>query len=322
MLEYFGYEGSLDGVREGHVYNPDTCGKCGNIIELIQKADLITVQLGMCDIFYRAYRIVSNGGMLADGLKFDLSSAQAIKDLVQTAVTEMKFGYEYWKTHYPLILDKIQELNPDATVVMVGAFNVVNQLTITDDTLAPIGSLITAITAGMNKCFRQWAEEYNILFADVTNTETQAAENDWSILGKFTGTHPTQKGYDYMTRCILAQLPPQEENDGINVDLGRFDRVDYVLVNGVPVKDYTMEGFMLHVPYASTQAGNLTIGVKNDDGTVAMQTYQLVYKSDTGYTAYRIYGSNDIVGLVLRPWRGIVKLIRSLLQKIGGLFKK
>ncbi|MBR2731655.1 MAG: hypothetical protein IKD72_06700, partial [Clostridia bacterium] len=150
MLEYFGYEGSFNGVREGDVYDPETCGKCGNIIELIQRADLITVQLGMCDIFYRAYRIVSNGGMLADGLSFDLSSTDAIKALVSTALTELKNGYEYWKANYPKVLDKIQELNPDATVVIVGAFNIVNQLTITNDLVAPVGSLVTTITAGMN----------------------------------------------------------------------------------------------------------------------------------------------------------------------------
>ena len=86
MLQYFGYEGSFDGVRQGHVYDPDTDGQCGNIIELIKKADLITVQLGMCDIFYRAYRVVSNGGMLKDGLKFDLSSTDARKALLETAI--------------------------------------------------------------------------------------------------------------------------------------------------------------------------------------------------------------------------------------------
>ncbi len=327
MLEYFGYEGSFDGVREGDVFDPETDGKCGNIIELMKKADLITVQLGMCDIFYRAYRVVSNGGMLADGLKFDLSSTDAIKKLVSTAVSEMYFGYDYWKTHYTMILDKIKELNPDATVVMVGAFNVVNQLTITDELMTPLGTAFTAITAGMNKYFRQWAKEYDILFADVTNTETQAAENDWSVLGDFksntfTGTHPTQKGYDYMVRQILAQLPTQAEKSGIEVDLGRFDRVDYVLVNGVSVKNYTMDGFVLHVPYSGRLANNLTIGVKNAEGTIAVQTYQLVYKSGEGYTAYRIYGNNDVKGLLLRPFRLIAKLFKMLFDKIGGLFNK
>ena len=327
MLEYFGYEGSFDGVRDGDVYDPETDGKCGNIIELIEKADLITVQLGMCDIFYRAYRIISNGGMLKDGLKFDLSSTDAIKALLQTAITEMKFGYDYWKEHYPMLLEKIKELNPDATIVMVGSFNVVNQLTITDDTLAPIGSIISAITESMNKMYRKWEKEYGVLYADISSTETLAAENDWSLLGdwksnSFTGTHPSQKGYDYITRQILAVLPPETQSKDITVDLGRFDKVDYVLVNGIPVKNYTMDGFVLTIPYSGPLASNLTIGVKNDDGTVAMQTYRLTYHLGSGYTAFRFYGSNDLKKLVLKPWNLFVKLLRLVADKIAGAFKK
>lgn len=327
MLEYFGYEGSFEGVREGDVYDPQTDGKCGNIIELIQKADLITVQLGMCDIFYRAYRIVSNGGMLADGLQFDLSSADAIKNLLQTAITEMKFGYDYWKTHYPMLLERILELNPDATIVMVGSFNVVNQLTITDDTSVPIGSLFSAITDSMNRMYRKWEKEYGVLYADISSTETLAAEKDWSLLGdfmshSFTGTHPSQKGYDYITRQVLALLPPEETNKDITVDLGRFEKVDYVLVNGIPVRNYTMNGFELTIPYSGPLATGLTVGVKNDDGTLAVQTYRLTYHIGSGYTAYRLFGNNDVRRLILKPWNLIVKLFRLIIDKIKEAVKK
>ena len=327
MLEYFGYEGSLPGVREGETYVEGECGKCGNIIKLIERADLITVQLGMCDIFYRAYRIISNGGMLADGLQFDLSSTDAIKNLLETAISEMKFGFEYWKNHYPMLLDKIKELNPDATIVIVGAFNLVNQLTITDDTSVPIGNIISGITDSMNKLYRQWAKEYNVLYADIANTETLATESDWSLLGdfkdnSFTGPHPSQKGYDYIVRQILAQLPEKEEKKDITVDLGRFEKVDYVLVNGIPVKNYTMNGFELTIPYSGPLATNLTIGVKNDDGTVAVQTYQLKYKIGEGYTAYRLFGNNDIEGAAKKPFNLIVKLFKTIIEKIKELFAK
>ena len=331
MLHYFGYEGSFDGVREGDVYDPETDGQCGNIIELIQRADLITVQLGMCDVFYRTYRIISNGGMLADGLSFDLSSPEAIKDLVQTAISEIYNGYKYWKDNYPKLIERIQELNPDATIVMVGAFNLVNQLTITDDLVAPIGSVITAVTASMNANFRQWKKQYGVLFADICNTETQGTENDWALLGEFkdhtfTGTHPTQTGYNYITRQILAQLPEKEEHKNIYVDLGRFENVDYVMVNGIPVKNYTMEGYNLSIPYSGPGATNLTVGIKNADGTVSVQTYLLVYEIGEGYTAYRLYGNNDAEEHAKRPFNTIFKLIKEFFQKIidaiKNLFKK
>ena len=327
MLEYFGYEGSFDGVREGHVYKEGECGKCGNIIELIKKADLITVQLGMCDIFYRAYRIVSNGGMLKDGLKFDLSSADAIKSLLETAISEMKFGYQYWEQHYTQLLETILALNPDATIVMVGSFNVVNQLTITDDTLFPLGSLFSAITDGMNRHYEKWQKEYGVLYADVANTETLAAENDWSLLGDFmsntfTGTHPGQKGYDYMVRQILEQLPQENDSQNLRVDLGRFTKVDQVLINGVPVRNYTMDGFVLDIPYSGPLAGTLIIGSDNGDGTTATQLYLLKWSKAKGTTAYRLWGTNNIKGKLLSPGRLILSLFKTVYEKIAGLFNK
>ena len=331
MLEYFGWDGSFAGVREGDTIEAVTAsrgaiGKCGNIMELIDRADLITVQLGMCDVFYRTYRIVSNGGMLADGMSFDLSSPEAIINLVKTAVSEMWNGYEYWKANYPLLIERLLELNPDADIVMVGSFNLVNELTITDDLLAPIGSAFSVITDSMNKQYKKWSKTYGIPYVDISNTETQAAELDWSLLGDFkdntfTGTHPTQNGYDYIVRQILAELPPKSESKNIAVDIGKYDAVDYVFVNGIPISNYTLDDHLLTIPYAGPGALNLTVGVKNEDGTVTVQTYELVYKIGEGYTARRLAGTNDAAGAATKPARTLVKLIKDLFQKIVDFFK-
>lgn len=325
MLRYFGYEGSFDGTREGEVYVEGECGKCGNIIEVIQKADLITVELGMCDVFYRVYRIASKGGSLAGGASFD-TSPEGIVNILKTVVKEINFGLDYWKEFYPYLIKRIQELNPDATIVMVGSFNIVNEMTLTDETMVPLGSLFSGITTRMNNQYKKWAKEFNVLYADVTNTEVQSTENDWSLLGDFidntfTATHPTQKGYDYMTRQILSVLPEKTDKEGINVDLGRFDRVDYVLVNGLPVTDYSMDGYMLSIPYPAHIGSNLTIGVKNDDGTLSVRTYQLMYDKDEGYSAYRLYGRNDIQDLLSRPFKLISMLFNLISEKISSLFK-
>ena len=324
MLEYFGWEGSLTGAR-GETYDPETCGKCGNAIELVQKADLITVELGLCDVFYRTYRIISNGGMLADGLQFDLSSASAIVDLVENAVTELNFGYKFWESHYTMIIEKLQELNPDATIVMVGAFNLLDQLTITDETMAPIGNVADVLTNKMNCQYEKWAKKYNVIYVDVSSTETQATELDWSLLGdfmdnSFTGTHPTQNGYDYMARRILEALPEYDDCKYIKVDLARFDKVDYVLVNGIPVNNYTMDGCIITIPYSGPLANRLTIGVKNEDGTVSVQTYDLDYNCGRGYTARRIFGRNDIAGYFKRPLALFKTIFTMIFDAIKGIF--
>lgn len=322
-LEYFGYEGSSVGAK-GETFDPERDGKCGNIIELAKNADVITVELGMCDIFYRAYRIISKGGFLADGLKFDVSSLDSIGDLLSSAVTLLADGYKLWEKNYPMLIKKLQELNPDATIVMVGSFNVVNQMTLVDETMLPLGSLFSAITDSMNIQYEKWAKEFGVLYADVSNTETMATENDWSVLGdflksnnSFAGSHPSQNGHSYMARQILLQLPEKEETKGINVDLGRFDRVDYVFVNGIPVKNYELNGYVLTIPYDGIGAVNLTIAVKNDDGSIGIQTYELKYGIGKGYSAHRLYGNNDIFGFLLRP----INLIKMLFDKIGGLIK-
>lgn len=360
MLEYFGYvgtdekyTGSYDGfvpnkyvnrleeaktngdtakVEEltekidGYKLNPDNCGKCANIIDVTKRADLITIELGMCDVFYRPYRIVNNGGMLKDGFSLDINGLDSVKNIVSTTVTEMKNGYEYWKESYTLLLDAIKDLNPDATVVIVGAFNVLNQLTIADETMMPLGSAFSALTEAMNKQYKKWAEEYGYIYVDVSNTEPQIAENDWSLIGDYlsntlTGSHPTQTGYNYMARQILDALSEGNKDKNIKVDLGRFEKVDSVYVNGIKISDYEMDGFVLSIPYSGPLAATLAIKVKNDDGGTAIQTYSLSYNSGNGYTAHRIYGNNNIEELLSRPLKLIKALFDLVIKTIKKLFK-
>ena len=330
LLEYFGYNDSFDGVRDEHskdavIAAKGQLGKCGSVKELAGKADLITVEIGMCDVFYRTYRICSNGGMLSDGAEFDLSSPEAIANLATTALSQMYQGLSHWERYYPLLIKTLREWNPDATIVMVGSFNVVKQLRVSDEIIVPLGNVFDVIPAKMNACYQKWDKEFGdkVIYADISNTEPMAAEKDWSLLGDFkdntfAGTHPTQAGYNYITRQILDTLDQDKEvTNNIVVDLGRFDKVDYVFVDGRKVTDYTVEGYKLIIPYTGIGAVNLTIGIKGEDGTIAAQTYQLKYSSDTGYTASRIYGTSD----VKKTGRSFLDLLKSLFQKIKDFFQ-
>lgn len=107
MLKYFGWEGSAAGARNGEKYVEDECAQCGKISDLIDRASLITVQLGMADVFYRAYRIATSGGSLAGGLSFDLSNTDAVKELVTRVFKELNFGKEYWEKYYPVLIKTI-----------------------------------------------------------------------------------------------------------------------------------------------------------------------------------------------------------------------
>ena len=333
VLEYFGYDDSFDGVRDEHTVdyvkaNKGGIGKCGSVKDLAEKADLITVEIGMCDVFYRTYRICSNGGMLSENAEFDLSSPQAIATLVETAGTQMLQGFTHWKSYYPLLINTLLEWNPNATIVMVGSFNLVNQLTISEKIPVPLGSLFSSFTDLMNKQYKEWEKEFGdrVLYADISNTEPKAAEENWALTGDFmentfAGTHPTQAGYNYITRQILYVLDDEKVvTKDIIVDIGRFDKVDYVLVDGRYITNYSVENYKLIIPFNSTKAINLTIGIKGEDGKIAAQTYQLKYSSDEGYTATRLYGTNDAVGIAKKGGSKILDLLKKLFEKIKDWF--
>ncbi len=333
VLEFFGMESSFDGARESDTYakvaaERGGCGKAGTVKEVVQKASLITVELGMCDIFYRTYRIASHGGLLAEGAQLDLSSPESIKNTIELAVKQMYFGFDYWKKYYPVLIKTLREWNPDATIVMVGSFNVVNQLRITDDDTIPLGSIISAITESMNCCYEKWDKEFGdkVKFADIRNTEPYATENDWALLGDFkdnafVGTHPSQQGHDYIARQILGTLEERDVTKDIKVDLARFDKVDYVILDGKKVSNYSMDGFVLTIPNAGKYHQSLAIGVKGEDGKIAVQTYTLSYSDDTGYTAKRIYGNNDAVGTAVKTGTSLFKLFKMLFEKLADLIK-
>ena len=331
MMKYFGYEGSIPGVRGaagGDTYTEPA--KVGSIIDLTKDASLITVELGMCDVFYRALHIAENGGMLADGINLDFSDPQAILQLLKGYLSEMYIGFDYWKTWYPKFLERLRELNPDADIVVVGAFNVVGSVTITDDTLLPVGDAISALTDQMNVLYQKWAKQYGMIYADISNTETLAAQSEWALLGEFLpnaeiASHPGPEGNAYIGHQILRALPAQDGSHPVTtdivIDLARFTNVKYVLVNGSYCSDYSMDGTVLTIPYRTTLAKSLVVACDNGAGGTAMQSYTLSYQ-DGGYVSHRISSTNDLNAAMQKIVDLIKSFVSSLMKSISALFDK
>ena len=331
MLMYFGTPASIPSTRyedpsyeaKGEIqhYVEGECGKCGDIIELTKNAELITIELGMCDIFYRAYRIISEGTLLAD-LKMDASLVEKIPDIVTKAIGLLRDGFNNFKSQYPLLLKTVTELNPNATILICGGFNLIDDITLLDETMFPLGDIMTNITEQMNILYEQWAKEYGVTYIDIQNCETYATENNMALLGDYmddslTSSHPSQIGHDYIARQFLAALAPVEEHHNIYVDLVRNTSVSKVLINGIPVTNYTVNGYDLNVDYTGRLAKSMTIYIDNGDGTTQMQYFDLEYK-DGGYVVHRVYQNNDYRELFTRPF----KLIKKLFELIKGLFVK
>lgn len=322
-LAYFGDEESytLDGTER--------YGKTGEVMsirELLKNASLITLEVGQTDVIYKAQILGLN--------KMDLSDTAKIPEGVADIISRLYRYYNYWEGAFPLLLDFIKEVNPDAKVVLVGTMNPIQNATISEEILAPIGSVLTIIMDTMNKFTMSCAEKYGYMYVDISNVETPSVEQEltlpyiMSLTGVESGlmAHPTPAGYEQIARMVIDTLKKDLANDAgevydpdpktfIKVDLGRFEKVDYVKVDGKRIENYTVNGHVLTAPYYLTNAKNLTIAIVNEDSTVTLSTYRLEFND--GYTAYRTYFSNSIFNTIGTTIRLIINTIRDFFR---GLF--
>lgn len=343
---------------------------------MISSVDLITVELGICDVFYRAQMLAADD-CGADDLDFST-------EYIEAFVKYLYEGYDFWLKNYTKLLDYIFEINPDVDLVMVGAYNMLSGIRIQDDMFLPVGDAFAVIPGLMNQQYRQWttayqAAGYHVAFADISNVETPANENDMTIqqllVNGTLNTHPSINGNAYIARQVLDVLPPYVEdeelpeqhvddplepvipdtpivvhipfigdrvigvipgktitevvapNTDIVVDLGRFTKVNYVMVDNKIIKDKDISysetnPYEMTVRYSSKNAKTLTVVVVQDDGKTAVYTYQLTYAANKGYTAYRLYSTNDAVNTATVAVTSFVTRTKTVIDTIKGLFVK
>lgn len=290
----------------------------GNANEYLSNAGLITIGFGLSDVFYRAIVVAQ--------INNDTINAEFVKDVVANIYE----GYNYWVKAYPMLLKYIKENNPDATVVLVGNYNVGGDTPISDDVLLPVGMAATAVTGYMNSYLKNWANEYGYTYCDITNAETLAAQDDLGLLSMAGDNfslagHLSPAGNALVARNILNALPTEDGSQpkittDIVVDLGRFDKVSYVMLDGKVLSNssYSMNGYELTIPYRCKLAQNLTVVISNDNGKDSIYTYQLKYSADSGYKAYLICGIDDTSRIV----KSTVSATSSIIKGAFGLFKK
>ncbi len=328
-LYYFGDEQSYN-VEGTGTYGKD--GTVKSVRDLLDNASLISVGLGQADVVYKAQTLYFN--------TIDLSDTENLPSALATLISKLYEYYDYWKEAYPLLLDYIKENNPDATVVLVGTMNPIQNALISDDVLVPVGGALTIIMDLMNKVTKELAEEYGYIYIDITNVETPSTEQDltlsyiMSLQGTESGlqAHPTPNGYAQIARMIVAAvektLPaepdtpvvPETPKTFISVDLGRFQSVDSVVVDGKTIDNYTMDGYVLTVPNYTTDAKTLMVTIVGEDGKITVMTYSLSY--DNGYTATRVYQTNDAEKTATNVFTKIANAFKTAWNKFVGLFKK
>ena len=229
---------------------------------------------------------------------------------VAKIVKMLREDYASFETYVPALIERVKELNPDCTIALVGTFNPVKNLSVSDKVYLPIFNAMASITEKMNKSYQRWAKATDkCVYIDIANAETATLEKGITaerLIASLTGSaedgfyaediyHATPEGYRYIARQITDQFAVDKERPfaKIVVDMGSLDAVKSVKLDGIYVSfDFNSENQKLTAPCWHVAAKTMTVtGEKNG------QTIVCVYKLDgnifRGYTARQTYATND-----------------------------
>lgn len=225
-------------------------------LNAIKTSDLITINLGSNDVL--SYSMTKTMELLEDS--DDCELAAKAKELIASCgdlgtafiklcsyaelagklpivlasfnPTLMK-ALQYFQNNFNACMKGIYALNPDATIVVVGVYNPLTNLTLTENTHLKLAPLVQPTVDLLNtflKCGCNYASRY--LFAPVPNTETWP----FSVLGKdfrsqiLWAVHPTVKGHAYMADQILSVLPEAQQSSPAS-DTGKCPFADIKPLN-------------------------------------------------------------------------------------------
>lgn len=240
------------------------------------------------------------------------NSDLSIKDVAD----EMAKAFITWAQDYPRFVKELHNLNENADIVLVGYYNPLEGLKISDDSLLEIGNIFKPYVMMMNQVLKELAAEYPswCVYADASNAECLIDEKNMSIenwhgADVTDATHLSPNAHEYIARQVINALEdkrfgkvvtPFNQYD-ITVDLGRSEFIGQnikVLVNGLPVLG-TMDGTVLHINYNNPYATTLNVTIENghydsSNGYSDVNfTYILTYENNR-YNACKIYGTNDL----------------------------
>ena len=169
----------------------------GEGIERIKQSGLITVYLGSNDLFTYPKNSSTNNGQLD----------------AEFFIGKMAEGYGRFISGYPLLLERIRELNPTAKVLVVSQYNPYANLALNEnDKFFALGKLVSTYTDNANGYLKSLCAYYGCRFVDISEVGSMFPElylDDENFLFRFAimDTHPSAEGHKYIASQIVKALP-------------------------------------------------------------------------------------------------------------------
>ena len=171
----------------------------------IESSDLVTVALGLNDIFLYAMKMTAS----------ELNYLNLVTEVLEF-VRYMGIGENAFKNNWSPIIKAIHNLNPDAEIVVVGMYNPFSKVPdFYEGDLKIVGNAADQMVKRLNDYMKSRASSLGYRYADVTATEIDDTVpfRDETFFDRIVmDCHPTVAGHRYMADQILAQLPERGDD--------------------------------------------------------------------------------------------------------------
>ena len=220
-----------------------------NVIKIrkdVTRADLVTLSIGGNDLFISQLQntawaledpeIGLSSGMVVDLVmsKLGFADAPALPETVNENEVLARFlalfaknvvqGYNEAKENYPKILEELRELNPEAQIVVIGEFNPLHDLSLTDGKLpVRLGEILDGVFLPLNLLMISSAAEYDCDYVSILDVPTDSS------------FHPTDEGYQQIADRIQEVLRPATPRN-------LFEDVDHLSSESREAIDWAVKG--------------------------------------------------------------------------------
>lgn len=228
--------------------------------EEIRNADIITLNLGSNDVFsstltpilepltketgpglQRVKDFLGNiliVGPILNGIIGAGELTTNVTDFLNTFRYEIGRALNQFKVNYTEVVNRIYEINPNVTIVSVGAYNPLSYTKLSEENNLDISGILNATLLELNTFIASFSSSYeNYYFADVMGTELyEQIYSDPRMWDYFSvKEHPNLAGHKFMARQILNALPEQKPLSFTDVpaDFWAYDDIQYVVDNKI-----------------------------------------------------------------------------------------
>ena len=214
-----------------------------DVREEIAASDLITLDLGSNDIQlpiimtlysvmnptasedYKAWMIekllqkYGSASELINNLAQTVASLHGVEFALEQIAKATLTGLHKFNTNYPVIIDKILEINPTADIYVIGLYNPLSDTLISEDLPIKIGKILDPMIQGMNLYLSQLnPARGHYTYVDAFNTAVLGTINVSELftggglsaegMGEYTlYVHPSLEGHAYIAEQVLKAIP-------------------------------------------------------------------------------------------------------------------